>query len=52
MKYEFNNLASESKHAATVAELKALVMKNWANEYMPLGEGSGANGKGKNAKGK
>ncbi|MBI3881633.1 MAG: sulfatase [Verrucomicrobia bacterium] len=32
---EFHNLANDPKHAGTVAELKALVQKNWANEYHP-----------------
>jgi len=48
---EFNNLAADPKHAATVAELKALVERNWADEYRPAGEGKGrkskAKGKGK-----
>ena len=37
---EQNNLANDPQHAATVAELKALVRKNWANEYKPKGGGS------------
>ena len=36
---EFHNLANDPKHAGTVAKLKALVQKNWANEYKPAGEG-------------
>lgn len=45
--HEFTNLAEDPKHAATVAELKALVQKNWANEYKPAGEGKGGKGKAK-----
>ncbi len=44
---EFNNLAGDPRHAATVAELKALVDKNWAVEYKPADKGKGAKGKGK-----
>lgn len=47
---EFNNLATDPKHAATVAELKALVDRNWANEYKPSGEGKGQSAKGKEKK--
>jgi len=32
---ELNNLAKDPQHAATVAELKALIRKNWADEYKP-----------------
>ncbi len=32
---EKNNLADDTKHAQNVAELKALVKKNWANSYRP-----------------
>lgn len=44
--HEFTNLAADQKHAATVAELKAHVDKNWANEFKPSGQGVGS-GKGK-----
>ncbi len=37
--HEFTNLARDPKQVMTVAELKALVAKNWANEYKPIGEG-------------
>jgi len=43
---EFNNLASDPKHAATGAELKALVKKNWP---VPV---TGGEVPGKKAKGK
>ncbi len=36
---EFTNLTSDAKFAATVSELKALVDKNWMNEYKPAGGG-------------
>lgn len=36
---ELRNLANDPQHAATVAELKALVGKNWADEYRPKGGG-------------
>ncbi len=36
--HEFTNLASDPKQVATVAELKALVKKNWANEYKPTAQ--------------
>jgi uncharacterized sulfatase len=32
---EYRNLASDPAHAKTVAELKALIAKNWADEYKP-----------------
>ena len=49
---EFTNLASDPKHEATVAELKALIAKNWVNEYRPGAEDKKAGkGKGKKAKG-
>jgi uncharacterized sulfatase len=34
---ELHDLAADPKHAATVKELKALIAKNWANEYRPAG---------------
>jgi uncharacterized sulfatase len=34
---ELNDLAADPKHAGTVKELKALIAKNWANEYRPAG---------------
>ena len=34
---ELHNLAIQPEHAATVAELKELVQKNWADEYKPGG---------------
>lgn len=34
---ELHDLASDPKHVGTVKELKALVAKNWANEYRPSG---------------
>ena len=34
---ELHDLAADAKHAGTVKELKALVAKNWANEYRPAG---------------
>jgi uncharacterized sulfatase len=40
---ETRNLASDEKLAATVAELKALVQKNWAKEYRPAGAKPGRN---------
>lgn len=33
---EFRNLADDPKYADTVAELKALVHKNWAQPYRPM----------------
>ncbi len=36
---ELNNLASDPLNAATIAELKALIRKNWADEYRPKGGG-------------
>jgi uncharacterized sulfatase len=48
---EFTNLAGDPKHSATLAELKAMIDRNWANEYKPSGEGKGGKGKGKKAKG-
>jgi hypothetical protein len=30
-----NDLAKESQHAVTVAEMKALVSKNWEEEFEP-----------------
>ncbi len=45
---EFHNLANDPAHAATVAELKALVKQNWANEYKP--SAGGKKGKQKNKK--
>ena len=36
---ELNNLANNPQHAATVAEMKALVGKNWADEFKPKGGG-------------
>ena len=33
--HEFHNLASDPKHAALVAELKAHLQKNWATEFTP-----------------
>jgi len=47
--HEFTNLAADAKYAATVSELKALVAKNWANEYKPKAgkEAAGKAGKGK-----
>jgi iduronate 2-sulfatase len=32
---ELQNLAKDPKHATTIAELKALVQKNWADEFNP-----------------
>jgi uncharacterized sulfatase len=32
---ELRNLASDPAHAGTVAELKALIQKNWAKPYLP-----------------
>jgi uncharacterized sulfatase len=34
---ELHNLAADPKHAATVAELKALVAKNWSQPWVPAG---------------
>jgi uncharacterized sulfatase len=45
---EYTNLAEDPKHAATVKELKALVDRNWTNEYKPEGEAAKGGGKGKN----
>ncbi len=36
---EKQNLAEDSSHATLVTELKALVQKNWANEFRPSGGG-------------
>jgi arylsulfatase A-like enzyme len=44
---ELRNLAGDPKNAATVAELKALVQKNWAQPYLPPANGQ----KGKAKKG-
>jgi uncharacterized sulfatase len=38
---ELKDLAADPKHTGTVKELKALIAKNWANEYRPAG-GKGA----------
>jgi uncharacterized sulfatase len=51
---EKNNLAGDTKHAPTVAQLKALVRKNWATSYRPpaaaaKATASGAKGAGKKA---
>ena len=34
---ELHDLAADPKHGGTMKELKALVAKNWANEYRPAG---------------
>ena len=34
---ELHDLVADPKHAGTVKELKALVARNWANEYRPPG---------------
>jgi iduronate 2-sulfatase len=34
---ELHNLAKDPQHASTIAEMKALVSKNWADEYKPKG---------------
>ncbi len=47
---EFNNILSDPKHAGSVAELKVLVDKNWANEYKPVGKGKKADAQCKKAK--
>jgi arylsulfatase A-like enzyme len=47
---ELRNLAGDPAHAATVAELRSLIRKNWASPYLPTsndakasdGEASGA----------
>ena len=41
---EFHNLASDPAHAKVVAELKALLEKNWKTEYRPTAEGKKADG--------
>lgn len=46
---EKNNLAEDPRHASTVASLKALVRKNWAEEYRPAPAGQA--GGAKKAKG-
>lgn len=46
---EMNNLAADPKHAATIAELKALVRKNWP-ERVTGGKADGAGKKNKKAK--
>jgi uncharacterized sulfatase len=38
---EEKNLAADPKHAATVAELKSLLQKNWAVAYRPAAAGAG-----------
>jgi len=38
---EMRNLAGDERHAAAVAELKALLRKNWAHPYRPGGGGPG-----------
>ncbi len=38
---ETRSLAEDGKHASTVAELKALVQKNWAKSYRPGGKKAG-----------
>ncbi len=35
---EFHNLAADPKHAGKVAEMRALVRKNWAQSYRPAGK--------------
>jgi iduronate 2-sulfatase len=47
---ELNNLAGDPRHAVTVAELKALVQKNWANAYRPANETKKAENKAKKKK--
>jgi uncharacterized sulfatase len=46
---EMTNLASEAKHSATIAELKALVKKNWP-ERITGGKAEGGKKKAKKAK--
>ena len=41
---ELHNLASDPAHAKVVAELKALLEKNWKTEYRPTPEGKKADG--------
>lgn len=43
--HEYNNLADDPRHAGKVAEMKALVQKNWASSYRPAGAGAKKAGK-------
>lgn len=37
---ELHNLANDSNYAAHIAELKALIRKNWAEEFQPKADGN------------
>lgn len=48
--HEFRNLIDDPQYAATLAELKALVRKNWAHPYRPMpakNKPAGRKGKGR-----
>jgi uncharacterized sulfatase len=47
---EYHNLVNDPAYAATVAELKALVEKNWAKEYVPAPGDTPKKGGGKKKK--
>jgi uncharacterized sulfatase len=48
---EYHNLAGDPKYADKVAEMKALIAKNWAKPYRPVAkQGKQAQGGGKGAK--
>jgi iduronate 2-sulfatase len=40
---EYHNLANDPQHAAKLAEMKALVQKNWATSYRPAAKKPAAN---------
>jgi uncharacterized sulfatase len=42
---ELRNLAADPRYGDTLAQLKALVRKNWAQPFRPAGNGAGAKGK-------
>ena len=46
---EYHNLVNDPAQAATLAELKALVQKNWANEFVPAAAPEKKGGKKKKA---